>query len=297
MPLRTFSRPQKISVGEVKVKTELHRVSCKKKRLDVSVGWILWHRGQGTFIVLSSKTGFYHCFLLLTHPHHSLCPSFVIPTPSNWIFTAPLIHSQSHLLIKTSLLITAHTSFFPSVHHEQSCDKTVSLPATELLLRCSELQMVASNHLVCSSSESYKNQPGCNTASRWMVVIFRCCCWLFINAAHLLMKQISANINQREKENVKDTDRKTHTHKLTHIQSERERVEMKRTNQPLLDSHPQLQRLLIAWTKEGCWLLALIAKGCAYKSWPSPGPHSSVLLRAHSHAFNNALHHLSLCPR
>lgn len=125
----------------------------------------------------------------------------------------------------------------------------MSLPATGCLLRCSELQMVASNHLVRPSSESYKNQPSCNSASRWMVVILRCCCWLFINATHLLMKQISTNISQRERECERYTER--HTQKLTHIQSERERVEMKRTNQPLLDSHPQLQRLLIALDKGG----------------------------------------------
>lgn len=37
---------------------------------------------------------------------------------------------------------------------------------------------------------------------------------LFINAAHLLMKQISTNIGQRE--NAKETERHTHTDRKTH---------------------------------------------------------------------------------
>ncbi len=43
------------------------------------------------------------------------------------------------------------------------------------------------------------------------------------------------------------------------------------------------------WTKKRCWLLALIAKGCPYKSLPFPEQPGPSLLWARSYAFNDAL--------
>lgn len=50
------------------------------------------------------------------------------------------------------------------------------------------------------------------------------------------------------------------------------------------------------WTKKRCWLLALIAKGCPYKSLPFPEQPGPSLLWARSNAFNDALCHLFVQP-
>lgn len=67
---------------------------------------------------------------------------------------------------------------------------------------------------------------------------------------------------------------------------------LERTNQQS-PGHPQMKKTRIVKhsDKEKWWLLALILKGCTYKSLPFPEQPGPSFLWACSYAFNDALYH------